>query len=224
MGSEGGVANELFLVLLGVLEMRTKFRSGFTLVELLVVIAISVLVGLLLPAVHAEAARRMSCSNNLKQLGLAMHNFADTYKAFPARKATDNAASPTWAVMILPYLEQRAMATTCGISRRTIAIKMTPPRSHRRRILTRASGACACLQLSIARHSAHDYGSGASGIFGGLHARYHKPGQAGDYAGNVGTFGAPDSSGNIRGNWWSTTCPSVHSFAARDCQGQEQEN
>jgi prepilin-type N-terminal cleavage/methylation domain-containing protein/prepilin-type processing-associated H-X9-DG protein len=91
-------------------------KTGFTLVELLVVIAIiGILIALLLPAVQAarEAARRMQCTNNLKQMALAMHNYHDTNKTFP-RNAYRNPSWNGWHcfsanVSILPYIEQAAL-------------------------------------------------------------------------------------------------------------------
>lgn len=91
-----------------------KSRHGFTLVELLVVIAIiGILVGLLLPAVQSvrEAARRMQCTNNLKQICLAFHNYADVHKGFPQARVTGSyngamAVFSGWPTAVLPYLEQ----------------------------------------------------------------------------------------------------------------------
>jgi prepilin-type N-terminal cleavage/methylation domain-containing protein len=109
--------------------MMSRLRRGFTLIELLTVIAvISVLIGLMLPAVQKvrEAANRISCANNLKQIGLAMHMHHNDFDRLPASRLVleevvqfpyqklDKGA--TWAVVILPYMEQQNLHRTWNLA------------------------------------------------------------------------------------------------------------
>ncbi|UUO06326.1 DUF1559 domain-containing protein [Blastopirellula sp. J2-11] len=107
-------------------------RRGFTLVELLVVIAIiGVLIALLLPAVQQarEAARRINCTNNLKQLGLATHNYADTFRVFPSGGLDFSNSTPSstvdtwgWGALILPQIEQNNLYDTIGVSKQNLSV------------------------------------------------------------------------------------------------------
>ena len=124
---------------------RRRLTSGFTLVELLVVIAIiGVLVGLLLPAVQAarEAARRMSCSNNFKQIGLGMHNYHSSYKQLPMQNGgTSLPGSTDWwqgsmttnneelsaLVGLTPFIEQQAIWEQIANSGTRTLNNQTPP-------------------------------------------------------------------------------------------------
>lgn len=113
--------------------MKRRHWQGFTLVELLVVIAIiGILVALLLPAVQSarEAARRMQCTNNMKQIGLGLHNYHDTHQTFPPgviwgspnRPAYQNGGQlplpfhHTWCTFLLPFIEQAPLYETVNFS------------------------------------------------------------------------------------------------------------
>ncbi|HTN73614.1 MAG TPA: DUF1559 domain-containing protein, partial [Pirellulaceae bacterium] len=117
-----------------------RSNGGFTLVELLVVIAIiGILVSLLLPAVQSarEAARRMQCQNNIKQLGLALHNYHGAMDCFPPgvnSLAGEDPGTTTnfqrnWVISILPYIEQQALYDSFNFSKAISATENSLPRA-----------------------------------------------------------------------------------------------
>ena len=98
--------------------MKT-LKRGFTLIELLVVIAIiAILIALLLPAVQQarEAARRTQCKNNLKQIGLALHNYHDVHNGFPMGNMIPGTHGPTAWVAMLPFIEQAPLFNQINFS------------------------------------------------------------------------------------------------------------
>ena len=113
-------------------KRRWSLKRAFTLIELLVVIAIiAVLIGLLLPAIQKvrEAANRIRCQNNLKQIGLALHNYHDANNRFPpgyasgvASNGEDTGPGWGWAAQILPHMEQSPLANSIRYSLGTFQV------------------------------------------------------------------------------------------------------
>ena len=120
-----------------------EYRRGMTLIEVLVVIGIiGLLIALLLPAVQnvrvpavqnvRESARKVQCQNHLHQLGLALHNYHDTYQVLPPG-CVWSSSDPTlnqgwgWGAMLLPYLEQRTLYESLGVGQTTLGAALVSP-------------------------------------------------------------------------------------------------
>lgn len=185
-------------------------RAAFTLVELLVVIAIiGVLVALLLPAVQAarEAARRSSCQNNLRQIGLAFHNFHDTSNNFPPlRLAGGDGWASCW-VLVLPYMEQQNVYNQWDLTKRYSQQSVNARQVHIKNLL--CPGRRTPKDFSVSEQwyvqdstlpPEPRSAEGAQARFGPAN---NPPGTVGDYAACVGDMRGNPNNPNAQ-NWFNT--------------------
>lgn len=186
-------------------------RSGFTLVELLVVIAIiGILVSLLLPAVQKarEAARRIQCSNNLRQLAVANHTYHDTFKTLPAGfvrgpwGGSGNRERWGWHVLILPFVEQDNLKDQLGVKTFTledVCGKLNPHLQAPVPVLQTRVPSFTCPSDAgdpKLAHAQRHFGGGRGTVAGSL--GNWRPGKT-NYIGNYGTRENPQSSADSHG-------------------------
>ncbi|MEW4528732.1 DUF1559 domain-containing protein [Maioricimonas sp. JC845] len=155
-------------------SVRRSLHRGFTLIELLVVIAIiAILIALLLPAVQQarEAARRTQCKNNLKQIGLAFHNYHDTHRTFPfAYMVGADLNASSWGTMLLPFLDQAPLFNKWNSSAPAFneAVALFPAAIVQQNLEVIATPLNVFMCPSTPEQNVHDYtlpaGAGGSGV------------------------------------------------------------
>ncbi|AMV34160.1 hypothetical protein VN12_18670 [Pirellula sp. SH-Sr6A] len=213
-------------------RFRGTPRAAFTLVELLVVIAIiGILVGLLLPAVQAarEAARRMQCSNNLKQIGLGLHNYESAHRRFPAGSWQSNFISPL--VASLPHLEQTnnfqlwdfslsySHPNNRQVAAQTIPTYLCPSMTLPRDVPMAPANEVGGPSSYLLSEGSDDYMAPSDGMFG-LHwpsFGYQNPQRTfGDIAdGTSNTLFAGETVYNYRDSLWPATAPAPYAGTVR---------